>query len=59
MLENVNSNNKKSDESSFHKKMSYPRNVLEETNGIDDLVENSPSDIENSKLDTKENVREE
>ena len=53
MIENVIINNQKLDELSFHNERSYSRNVCEETDGIDDLIENTPSDIENDKGESK------
>ena len=53
MIENVIINNQKFDELSFHNERSYLRNVCEETDRIDDLIENTSSDIENDKGESK------
>ena len=57
MIENVIGNNQKFDELSFHNERSYSRNVCEETNRIDDLIENTPSDVENDKGESKSKLR--
>ena len=56
MLENVSSNNQKYDKSWFHKERSILKNVSEETDGTDDLIENPPSDIENDAEKSKSTV---